>query len=246
MQSIVDRWELPNGAVAEAAYDDYAEQPSGIGTILTWARGYSSPDENPYESPNDFVADKLAELFSARELAEAVDGRDHLKALRLTRSGGSVAVELRGAAGWFEEMVVDSDDFDRMAADDDAWLREELANLATLSPGALALLNRKLVVEKVYMLVHSGVSYSTGDFGDPWDSGFAGFAFADAKDCGMDEGSVRSALAAEVPTYGQWANGEVYAVTVTMPDGASSTVGGIYSDDFEEIADELARELAAA
>jgi hypothetical protein len=38
--------------------------------------------------------------------------------------------------------------------------------------------NRKAVLLTVYMFEHGGVALSTGDFGDPWDSGQVGWIYA--------------------------------------------------------------------
>lgn len=63
----------------------------------------------------------------------------------------------------------------------------------------------------VYMLDHSGVSYSTSDYNDRWDSGQVGWIYATAEQAeSFFVVDVAEALRAEVETYSRWAAGDVY------------------------------------
>lgn len=69
----------------------------------------------------------------------------------------------------------------------------------------------------VYILDHGSVHYSTHDFGDKWDSGMAGVAYA--KKSGADEKKLQKMIDAELAEYETWANGNVYGISVRNDDG---------------------------
>ena len=69
----------------------------------------------------------------------------------------------------------------------------------------------------VYILDHGSVHYSTHDFGDKWDSGMAGVAYA--KKSGADEKKLQKMIDAELAEYETWANGNVYGISVRNEDG---------------------------
>lgn len=97
----------------------------------------------------------------------------------------------------------------------------------------------KMVIMKVYCMVHSEVRYSTNSFGCPWDSGFAGFIYVSYEDVKREYGckyvtkriiqTVRDVLQSEVRAYDQWANDPSYEITIYDKDGeVVDSVGGFY------------------
>ena len=82
----------------------------------------------------------------------------------------------------------------------------------------------------VYILDHGNVHYSTHDFGDKWDSGMAGVAYA--KKSGADEKRLQKMIDAELAEYETWANGNVYGISVRNEDGeVVDGEGGFYLSD---------------
>lgn len=87
----------------------------------------------------------------------------------------------------------------------------------------------------LYLMDHSGLSMSCGDYGDRWDSGQVGWIFATnngVKDCGTPPELWAEALTGEVATYSQYLEGDVLSYTAIAPDG--EYVGGccgFYRDD---------------
>jgi hypothetical protein len=78
----------------------------------------------------------------------------------------------------------------------------------------------------VYRFEHGDVSYSTTPYNDKWDSGRVGFILCTRKDMLKNWGykvhsrvRARECLVAEVETYSQWANGEVYGYVIEDEDG---------------------------
>lgn len=106
---------------------------------------------------------------------------------------------------------------------------------------------RPLVIKPLYLLDHSGITISTSDFGDPWDSGMVGFAFISNKhvdETGLtinnDEtfSDYRKRLSevidAEVETYDQYIRGNVYAFQLEDENGNTiDSCGGFYGNDWK-------------
>ncbi|WP_428323607.1 hypothetical protein [Nitrosopumilus sp.] len=82
-----------------------------------------------------------------------------------------------------------------------------------------------IVKVPVYMIDHSGISLSTRDFNDPWDSGMIGYIFA-TKEKIKNEYSVKritkktltkveNIFNGELDTYDQYVNGNVYGFVLS-------------------------------
>lgn len=79
---------------------------------------------------------------------------------------------------------------------------------------------KALVCLNLYMFEHSGIALSTRPFNDRWDSGQIGYVYATREAIQKTYGvkritkkliqTVKKDLAAEVETYSQYLNGEVY------------------------------------
>lgn len=228
---------LENGWKVEWGWSDWAESPRdgelNLGHMLTWARGFNSPDDNPWADPVDFVADMLCERFTFAELHDAVSA-GRLGSLRF-ETGGDGEERL---LVWYRSMITGRTGWDEVEDYSDYRDRETLARAIAECAEAPGLLQEKVVLKTVYMLEHSGVAYSTGSFGDPWDSGAVGFIWADDDDVSSWFGGVPTSrekvskrLDFEVERYSDWANGEVYTVSLIEADGdVIEAVGGCIGD----------------
>ena len=243
-----------NGTVIEWAWCSDVESPRtwecNLGHMLTWTRGYSSPDENPYDTPEAFMEEMLKTCFTFDELAEAVrsgmfgtlrferdgQGREHLMATFVNW--------LSGEEGW--DLVEEYDDW----PDSDT-----LAECIAQCHEAAELLSRAVAMRTVYMLDHSGIAYSTSPFNDRWDSGAVGVIWADEDDVSnWFEGvpaprrRIEKRLDYEVERYSQWAEGEVYAVMLSDADGSLiDCVGGyIGADDLEVGIEDMRKQSLSA
>jgi hypothetical protein len=82
----------------------------------------------------------------------------------------------------------------------------------------------------LYLFDHSGISMSTGSFGDPWDSGQVGWIYMDRKTAIENWGKAKltkavraqalESLKSEVEVYDQFLTGDVYGYVVEDEDGA--------------------------
>ena len=130
---------------------------------------------------------------------------------------------------------------------------DELARAVAQYADAPRLLGEKMAIRTVYLLDHSGVSYSTAPFGDPWDSGAVGFAWATDEDAlrwsgrAMDRAEAESRLDEEVGRYSSWADGDTYGLELFDADGnaVEYVAGYIGEEDLEYGVAEM-KALAAA
>lgn len=92
------------------------------------------------------------------------------------------------------------------------------------------------LVFPVYKYEHGNVSYSSGAFTCPWDSGQVGFAILTAEEFesefGNDAEKAKRCLDGELATYTAWCNGEICTITVEDEDGEIiDSISGIYEDE---------------
>lgn len=85
------------------------------------------------------------------------------------------------------------------------------------------------IISPLYLLVHSGISISTGDFGDRWDSGQVGWIFVSKETIRKNEKckkvtkklleEYQKYLEGEVEIYDQYLTGDIYGFKVFDKDG---------------------------
>lgn len=87
----------------------------------------------------------------------------------------------------------------------------------------------------IYAYVHSGVAFSVGGFGDPWDSGCCGYAYAKLSEWGRrntEERRTRAlhCLKGELEEYQAYCNGDVYLLHVVdlTDEEDDEYLGGYY------------------
>ena len=93
----------------------------------------------------------------------------------------------------------------------------------------------------LYLLDHSGLTMSTSDFGDPWDSGQVGWIYITAekarKECNWKRltksrrDALKKWLKAEVEVYDEYLRGEVYFAEILEDGETIDSCGGFYGDD---------------
>lgn len=101
-----------------------------------------------------------------------------------------------------------------------------------------ALGKTKRIQYPVYAYVHSGVTFSLSDFGDPWDSGMCGLIYITydeiEKEYGkVDETTIAKAkivLQGEIETLDMYARGEVYGFRLFEFDTEIDSCWGFYGD----------------
>lgn len=206
-----------------------------LGHLLSWANGIKSPDENPYNSPEELFAELIRDNFTLDELRKALKSELFARARLKTDKLGVEHLIVRDEYGWVPSFSFDVDPSLDM-----------LADLLSRKKEAVALLKQKIVIKPLYRLEHSDVAYSTSDFGDRWDSGLVGLAYAAPDDVERwsggawslskpaDRANIELMLDAEVEVYSCWANGDGFRIEVETPNGEYDNLGGILMPDYSE------------
>lgn len=254
----------------EAQYMDCPDSPrewaDNLGTMLTWTRSYRSPDENDWEYPYDWTVEMLNEYLSIKELLEMLEAGKY-RTMRLRREAGASGETLIECLNvrkqlWRTAIAIEPHDMVEIEAGrESACDMEILEQVADDLSASWDLLSEKLYLLRVYMMDHGLVSYSTSDYGDPWDSGCVGVIYATKEKAHEwfvkepDPERVYKLLEGEVAEYSAWASGEVAELSVTY-DGEEvaelSYLLDLWPDDekavekvvLEECRDELDRAAA--
>lgn len=100
----------------------------------------------------------------------------------------------------------------------------------------------------LYAYVHSGITISTGSFGDPWDSGCFGVAICTKEQVvdafGNDndwQQHAKDIIEGEIETYDKFLTGETYVYSIYLYNKETkewtleNTCGGFYSNDEDEM-----------
>ncbi len=100
----------------------------------------------------------------------------------------------------------------------------------------------------LYAYVHSGITISTGSFGDPWDSGCFGIAICTKEQVGDAYGydtdwqrHAHDIIEGEIETYDKYLTGEMYVYSIYLYNKETKswtledTCGGFYSNDEDEM-----------
>jgi len=107
------------------------------------------------------------------------------------------------------------------------------------------LVKQGAIILPVYLLDHSGLRMSAGDFGDPWDSGQVGIIYVTydkiRKEFGVKRISrklkdrVKQMLINEIEETDQYLEGDVYGFEVLTPNGdVVDSCWGFYGHDFKK------------
>lgn len=187
--------------------DPYYQE--NLGNMVCWHKRYNLGDKHTFDDPIDFAQDLALKNTSWSELLQYIkDG--HTKDLRLVPEGERYQLQSRGIY-----------DKDKWADMDGFWFPADFSDSAAISkrlwdeaqgeitdvlkemytPELIGLCEDKVAILPLYLYDHSGLTMSTSDFGDRWDSGCVGFIYMDKdtamKEIGMAGDEVRIAQAIE-------------------------------------------------
>lgn len=218
-------------------YDDHAESPrewDNLGTMVCWHRHYTLGDEQPHLDPTEYRLRMLGDDVIADVLIS-----DHINTwgdlLDVMRMHLKNCIH-NAREGYFKRSEVTKELAHYKHA------RANSHKYATPIDYALALFDEMFIHQPLYLYDHSGLSMSTGGFSCPWDSGQVGFIYAPIDKAlewvGHKERTpdtdelIYKTLDAEVETYSQYLEGQVYRVTVErVDDGDSDSCGGFFGGD---------------
>lgn len=187
--------------------DPYYQE--NLGNMVCRHKLYNLGDKHTFDDPIDFAQDLALKNTSWSELLQYIkDG--HTKDLRLVSEGEGYQLQGRGI--YYKDKWADMDGFhfpadfsDSAAISKRVWdeaqgeITDVLKEMYT--PELIGLCEDKVAILPLYLYDHSGLTMSTSDFGDRWDSGCVGFIYMDKdtamKELGMAGDEVRIAQAIE-------------------------------------------------
>lgn len=180
-----------------------------LGSMVCWHKRYNLGDKHNWEDPNDFSQDLALKNTNWSELLQYIkDG--HTKDLRLVPEGEGYQLQSRSVFDnnkWsdMEGFQFPADFSDSAAISKRLWdeaqgeITDVLKEMYT--PELIDLCKDKVAILPLYLYDHSGLTMSTNDFGDRWDSGCVGFIYMEKdtamKELGMAGDEVRIAQAME-------------------------------------------------
>lgn len=240
------------------------EQDGNIGTMMCWHRDYAlgNTDKNNYKDPEDSLQDLLRRNIEEKTILNYVrNGKANGMKIKYNRSDcvwelwttNEVKFQLYSEQAELDWLI---DDIIEVLPSKDIWyLLEKYANIMALP---------------LYLFDHSGITMSTTDFNDRWDSGQVGWIYTDKEtilshgdkfqnnkgnliritDRNWKEAAVQF-LEKEVKIYDMYLQGQVYGVIIEEYDSDSKgfdeidSCWGFYNDNYDEekILLELAPEM---
>ena len=188
--------------------DPYYQE--NLGNMVCWHKRYNLGDKHTFDDPIDFAQDLALKNTNWSELLQYIkDG--HAKDLRLVPEGEGYQLQFK-ALSFNDNRWANMDGFqfpadfsDSAAISKRVWdeaqgeITDVLKEMYT--PELIDLCKDKVAILPLYLYDHSGLTMSTNDFGDRWDSGCVGFIYMDKdtamKELGMAGDEVRIAQAME-------------------------------------------------
>lgn len=198
--------------------DDCVENPRewwNIGRMVCWHRRYNIGDPHKYDDSDDFMEQLACEVSS-----DIADRLEYIK--------NELYNTLSDCAYYDAEMTYTEAHDYAIGKVNKLW-RELIEKTV----------NDNYVILPVYMYDHSGVAYSTGSFGCPWDSGQVGYIYCTMTDVEKEFGGsierAEKALSCEVEAYSDWASGSVYFARLVNAAGEDvDNCGGFYGSDWDK------------
>ena len=209
-----------------------------------YLRDYAFGDNDGGEREDDLRMFVENHFSTDDIIKKAFDGKFSTKYERIINKDGEHVVKATRDNGFDYEI----DDDENMIIDDifDEFAFQDLWNLCQNHPDFVAL--------PIYAYIHSGITISTGSYGDPWDSGWAGYIYVtreEAEKNGIEwnKGEMIKLLESEVKITKQWLTGEVYWIGIQkydIEDGWDDyeSCGGYFSDKYgDELFGEMIEDL---
>ena len=208
--------------------DDPSKWESNLGTIACWHTRYTLGNENPKDDPQNWLAMKFKDF-----MAKDRNARSMYEYLRANQHGTHVSMRdnANGGQTWtlfYGSMIDDPNDvFTVTVADpaDIASIPQEFFDACCEEMSTkerIAVLNRSgWLFLPLFLMDHSGLSMSTEDFNDRWDSGQVGWIYTEKSRAeklwcaDWDIDRARQELKDQVMEYDKFLRGEYYGIIVS-------------------------------
>lgn len=198
-----------------------------LGHMVCFHSRYSLGDEHEFENNEDFLQELVRKLIPAKRLVSKLRRKQLNCQLKYQRKSKMyelvVLARINNPMGSqiFESVEYTFEKSD-ITADNEYFTDAIIECLSTNAMMQLLQQSSDVVMLPLYLMDHSGLSMSTSDFGDRWDSGQVGWIYALKDEAENLWGTVgkdwktraKEEMEGEVITYDQMLRGEVYGATV--------------------------------
>jgi hypothetical protein len=234
---IVERDEVP---------DNPLDTFDMLGTMVCWHRYYQLGNKHSYATPDDFYLDIVEKYCTYEDIFKYIQDANLEYAkleTRVSNDGQKVLVLVDDMCGEEYTCPVNASEYqlNEFAKNSCLDVLDEptLYKLMMTIPG--------FVILPLYLYDHSGISISTGSFGDPWDSGQVGYIYCTPETIKREYGEInpqnlttaKGCLEAEVELYDQYLRGDVWFMQLYEEDNCIESCGEFYGD-FDEAVKEIA------
>jgi hypothetical protein len=186
-----------------------------FGHMACWHSRYNLGDKHDYSDPGEFLKDLARRTRSEKDIISYVkDG--NADGLTLTYNKSNRAWELNTFLEYFNQWAIENSYGSPLDMGSTMLSEAILENMGTKDLMNLA--ERSNIIMPLYLYDHSGITISTSDFRDRWDSGQIGWTYVGHEDIAKEYGDAsaeniekaRRLLNAETETYDCYLRGECY------------------------------------
>jgi hypothetical protein len=191
------------------------EDYDNFGKMVCWHSRYNLGDKHDYRNPDDFLAELVRGSLPEKDIIAYVkDG--NAGNLKLEYTKATHEWDLSSYDDYFKKWY-EVESYPAPLEKESAYVCDGiLENMS--SKDLMALAERQNLVLPLYLLDHSGITISTSDFRDKWDSGQVGWTYASKADITKEYGDnspeslerAERLLKAEVESYDCYIRGECY------------------------------------
>lgn len=225
-----------------------------FGKMFCWHNRYRLGDKHDYDDPEDFlrdlyrksVDDNAKRLISFLKSGEARGAR--LEYNRHTHEWELYTYWcLRTIIGDSQPRWDLESSAPKSQLNDNGWFYDDMLNALTIDDLKELIGEREdLVILPLFLFDHSGITMSTRDFGDRWDSGQVGWIYADREMIEKNYGNINKetvkkaeeALEGEVESYDMYLRGECYGYRLYKDGEEEDSCWGFLGD-----VDDMLKEL---
>lgn len=220
-----------------------------IGKMMCWHREYKLGDykDNDYNDNEDFLNNLIRENVEDKSIINYIKAKKASNGLELRYDRHEQMWQLWGTYYWFPLGTSREAKFDVIEEYESLdWLVDDMIEaLPQKDKWYLLEKHTNIVYLPLYLYDHSGITMSTGSFGDRWDSGQVGYIYTDKKTIMETGGMLQNEngnyvkitdrnwkkaayqwMEGEVEVYDQYLTGEVYGIITEEYDADT--------DDWEE------------
>jgi len=172
-------------------YDEYAPDPrvdrDNFGKMACWHSGYNLGGRHDHSNPDAFLTTLVSDTIPDRDvIAYVKDGKaDDLK---LEYNKSSREWDLSSYDDHFKKWYRIGN-YPAPLDMENAYLADNIRENMAM-PELMSLAERANLILPLYLLDHSGITISTRDFNDRWDSGQIGWTYVSNEDIAKEFGKI--------------------------------------------------------